>query len=43
MIQAVGCRVVYLKRISIGSLELDEALKPGEYRRLTQEELGTFV
>lgn len=32
--------VTYLKRISIGSLVLDENLKPGEYRPLTQEEIN---
>lgn len=40
MFQAVGCEVVYLKRISMGSLKLDENLKPGEYRPLTQRELA---
>lgn len=39
MLEAVGCKVVYLKRMSMGRLKLDEALKPGEYRPLTQEEL----
>ncbi len=39
MFEAVGCRVVFLKRLSMGSLLLDERLKPGEYRRLTKEEL----
>ena len=36
---AVGCEVTYLKRISMGSLRLDESLKPGEYRPLTEEEI----
>lgn len=39
MFQAVGKEVVYLKRLSMGSLILDEELKPGEYRRLTEEEI----
>lgn len=39
MFQAVGKRVIYLKRIRMGSLCLDESLKPGEYRRLTEEEV----
>ncbi len=39
MFAAVGNKVVYLKRVSIGELKLDEALKPGEYRNLTEEEL----
>ena len=40
MFEAVGKEVVYLKRIRMGNLLLDEALKPGEYRRLTEEEVG---
>ena len=39
MFQAVGCEVLYLKRLSMGSLCLDESLRPGEYRSLTQEEI----
>ena len=34
-----GHEVVYLKRLSMGSLQLDETLKEGEYRKLTEEEL----
>ena len=39
MFRAVGKEVVYLKRLSMGSLALDESLAPGEYRRLTEEEV----
>ena len=39
MLKAVGCCVVYLRRVSIGGLELDEALAPGQYRPLTAKEL----
>lgn len=39
MFEAMDCRVTYLKRISMGSLKLDESLKTGEYRRLTEQEL----
>jgi 16S rRNA pseudouridine516 synthase len=39
MFEAVGKEVIYLKRISMGSLTLDESLQPGEYRSLTEEEL----
>lgn len=39
MFEAVGKKVLYLKRISMGSLELDGSLQPGDYRPLTQEEL----
>lgn len=40
MFEAVGKRVTYLKRISMGSLMLDENLALGEYRELTTEELN---
>jgi len=40
MFEAVGKRVTYLKRISMGSLKLDENLALGEYRELTAEELN---
>lgn len=39
MLLAVGNEVTYLKRISMGSLYLDETLKPGAYRTLTGEEI----
>lgn len=39
MIKAAGCYVVYLKRVSIGNLPLDEGLKPGEFRKLTRKEM----
>lgn len=39
MFEAVGKKVIYLKRISMGTLILDEKLKLGEYRTLTEEEL----
>lgn len=39
MLQSVGNKVTALKRLSMGSLKLDENLKPGEYRTLTAEEL----
>lgn len=39
MIAAVGNKVVYLKRIKIADLELDETLALGECRELTGEEL----
>lgn len=39
MFSAVGCQVVYLKRLSMGSLVLDERLGKGGYRHLTEEEL----
>lgn len=39
MFEVLDCRVVFLKRLSMGPLRLDEALQPGEYRKLTQKEL----
>lgn len=40
MFQAVGKKVKYLKRVSLGPLVLDKTLKEGEYRELTEEEIG---
>ena len=34
MLKAVGCCIIYLKRISIGNIHLDENLKPGEWKEL---------
>ena len=39
MFEAVDKKVIYLKRLSMGSLVLDETLELGEYRKLTKEEL----
>lgn len=39
MFESVGKEVVYLKRLSMGSLTLPEDLKAGEYRALTEAEL----
>lgn len=38
MFEAVGCTVIYLKRLSMGSLTLGN-LEKGEYRKLTEEEI----
>lgn len=40
MFQAVNKTVLYLKRLSMGPLTLDENLTPGAYRPLTQRELS---
>ena len=42
MFEAVDKRVIYLKRLSMGSLQLDEGLELGEYRELTDEELESL-
>ena len=39
MFSSIGKEVIYLKRLSMGTLMLDENLKIGEYRSLTREEL----
>lgn len=39
MLKAVDNEVIYLKRLSMGSLSLDEKLALGEYRCLTEEEI----
>ena len=39
MFHAVGKEVLYLKRIRMKNLNLDENLKLGAYRPLTDEEL----
>jgi len=38
MMIAVGTEVVYLKRLSMGSLVLDETLPKGSFRPLTEKE-----
>ncbi|MBM6838320.1 rRNA pseudouridine synthase [Clostridium saudiense] len=40
MFEAVGKKVVYLKRVEFGTLKLDEDLEEGEYRELTEEEIA---
>lgn len=39
MFEAVGKKVAYLKRLSMGALKLDDRLKLGDYRELTEAEL----
>lgn len=39
MFEAVDKEVIYLKRLSMGKLTLDEKLPVGEYRRLTEDEI----
>ena len=40
MFHAVGLEVIYLKRISMGGLKLDESLKEGDFRPLTLDEIN---
>ena len=43
MMKSLGTTVTYLKRLAIGSLKLDENLKLGEYRYLTDDELNKLT
>ncbi len=43
MCERVGKQVLYLKRVSIGALALDESLAPGEVRELTPEEYSLLM
>ncbi len=42
MFAAVGNHVIALHRESIGTIHLDESLKPGEYRPLSEEEISSI-
>ena len=42
MLEAVGNEVLFLKRLSIGSLVLDSELEAGDYRPLTDEEIESL-
>ena len=39
MFKAAGSEVLYLKRLSMGKLQLDETLEPGKFRPLTGSEI----
>ena len=43
MFAALGKNVLFLKRLSVGPLELDPALAPGAFRELTEEELQSLI
>ena len=43
MFAAVGNKITYLKRISMGQLHLDESLELGEYKELTESDLQLLV
>lgn len=43
MFQALSMEVLYLKRVKMGGLELDEDLEPGEYRELSEEEKNLLM
>ncbi|MFZ2373394.1 MAG: 16S rRNA pseudouridine(516) synthase, partial [Trichococcus flocculiformis] len=39
MFLSVGKKVTYLKRLTMGPIELDESIPPGSYRPLDEAEL----
>ncbi len=43
MLEAVFCRIFYLRRDMIGSLALDNSLKPGEYCELSPNEIELLM
>lgn len=43
MCEVVGHKVLWLKRVSVGGLELDRTLAEGEYRELTGEEITSAL
>ena len=42
MFHGVGAEVVFLKRLSMGTLTLDEGLREGQIRKLKQEEVNAL-
>ena len=43
MFVAVGNKIVYLKRISMGKLQLDPDLELGEYKELYDDDLEKLI
>lgn len=43
MLKLMGCYVIYLKRVSIGKIELDKSLEKGKYRHLTKDEVNILL
>ena len=42
MLEAVRCKIFYLRRDSIGSLKLPDDLEQGQFRQLTDEEVKSL-
>ncbi len=40
LLKSIGCKIFYLRRISMGKFVLDPMLKPGEFRKFTSEEVA---
>ena len=43
MLEAVGSKITYLRRISFGPLVLDESLSEGQWRELTPDEINSLL
>ncbi len=43
MFRAVGSEITYLERVTFGGIELDTSLERGEWRELTDEEIGILL
>lgn len=42
MFESVGSKIVFLKRLTFGSLKLDESLSEGQWRYLTDDEINSL-
>lgn len=42
MFEAVGKKVLYLRRVAMGPLKLDPGLAPGDWRELTEDEIDSL-
>ena len=42
MCERIGKNVIFLKRVAIGNLKLDDSLECGKVRELTPDELALF-
>lgn len=42
MMEAIGCKVTYLRRVEFGPLKMDDTLGLGEYRHLTEDEVKSL-
>ena len=40
LLKSIGCKIFYLKRVSMGRFVLDTNLKPGEFREFCPEEIS---
>ena len=40
LLKSIGCRIFYLRRVSMGNFVLDTVLEPGKFRKFTPEEVS---